>query len=138
MEPVELGPFRVTKGTVVFFSQFVTHHMTELFPDPERFLPDRWKTINPSPYAYLPFAAGPRMCLGGPLALAVIKVTLPVILQRFRLSVVPNSTINGNVISTMLAPINGIPMRIERADAPILPQQPVAGNVHDMVILDGR
>jgi cytochrome P450 len=135
-EPADLGPFRVAKGTVVFFSQFVTHHMPELFADPERFLPERWRTINPSPYAYLPFAAGPRMCLGGPLAMAVIKVTLPVILQRFRLSVVPGAPINGNVISTMLAPINGIPMRLDGPDAPFLQQQPVTGNVHEMVTLD--
>ncbi|MCA9081785.1 MAG: cytochrome P450, partial [Planctomycetaceae bacterium] len=49
--PLELGPFQLLPGSVVVFSQFMTHHMPELYDQPERFIPDRWKTISPSPYA---------------------------------------------------------------------------------------
>jgi cytochrome P450 len=134
MEPVELGPFQVERGTPVVFSQFITHHMPELYPEPEYYRADRWLTIAPSPYAYLPFGAGPRMCLGGPLALIIMKLVLPAVLQRFRLTVVPNTNVNAKVVSTMLTPAEGIPMSIAAAPAPFV-RTPVSGNIHDLVSL---
>jgi cytochrome P450 len=133
--PVELGPLRLDRGSVIIFSQFITHHMEELFPEPERFLPQRWLTSRPSPYAYLPFAAGPRMCLGGPMAIMIIKMTLAVILQRFRLSIVPESTINGKVTATMLTPTTSVPMVVKDRNARF-EAVPVCGNIHDLVDLD--
>ena len=50
-------------------------------------------TLRPSPYAYHPFGAGPRLCIGGPLATAIIRIALERILSRYRLSVVPGSDI---------------------------------------------
>ncbi len=76
VEAVELGPYRLPRGTGIVFTPLVTHHLPETFPDPNRFLPDRWLTIKPSPYAYHPFGAGARMCIGGPLALVIMRVAL--------------------------------------------------------------
>jgi cytochrome P450 len=90
IEPVQLGPFRLAPGTVVIFSQYMTHHLPDLFPDPERFRPERWQNLTPSPYAYLPFAAGPRMCIGAPLAMTTFRIALPTILQRWRNPVTGN------------------------------------------------
>jgi cytochrome P450 len=132
--PVELGPFSLAPGSVVIFSQFMTHHLPEIFPDPERFVPERWLGLTPSPYAFLPFAAGPRMCIGAALALTIFKITLPVILQRCHLSVVPGASINGKVISTMLTPVSGMPMRIEPPTAPFR-SHPITGNVRELVSL---
>ena len=101
---VELGPFRLSPGAGIIFSQFITHHMPHIYPDPEAFQPDRWLRINPTAYQYLPFGAGPRMCLGAPLAMLILKTALPTMLQRFKVTVVPNSEVNGKVISTMLGP----------------------------------
>jgi len=132
--PVRLGPFQLPPGTPVMFSQYMTHHRADLFPAPERFIPDRWKTIAPSPYAYLPFGAGPRMCIGGPLALTVIKIALPMILQRYRLTVVPEAEISGNIISTMLTPITPVSMLVSKSDRHFQ-SSPVRGNIHEMVDL---
>ena len=50
------------------WSEYITHHMPNFYPESDRFLPQRWQTIDPDPYTYLPFLAGPRMCLGAALA----------------------------------------------------------------------
>ena len=71
-EPVDIGPLHVAKGTPVIFSQIITHHLPELFPEPAQFRPERWRNLMPSPYAYLPFAAGPRMCLGAESTIATL------------------------------------------------------------------
>jgi cytochrome P450 len=134
VRPVRLGPFSLNRGTVVVFSQFMTHHMREVYADPERFLPDRWLTLHPSPYAYLPFGAGPRHCLGGPLALVVMKVIVPMIWRRFRMKVQPGARIEANAVSTMLAPMTPTPMQLLAPGEP-LQRTAVTGNIHQYVDL---
>jgi cytochrome P450 len=133
-EPTRLGPFELPHGAGVIFSQFITHHLPELYPDPEAFLPDRWRTLTPSPYAYLPFGAGPRMCIGGPLALVIVKTVLPTILQRFKLTAVPYSEVSGKVVSTMLSPTCPVQMRVDPQDGRF-EAHPVVGNIHTLVEL---
>ena len=132
--PVELGPFKLAPGAGIVFSQYITHHMPSIYADPEAFLPDRWLRINPSPYQYLPFGAGPRMCLGASLAMMILKAAIPTILQRFKVTMVPHTEVSGKVISTMLGPTTSVMMRIDRQDG-CFESHPVRGNIHDMVDL---
>lgn len=133
-EAVQLGPFEVSPTSVIVFSQFITHHMPELFPQPEKFLPERWETISPSPYAYLPFGAGPRMCIGAALGMMQLKISLPTFLKARKVTVVPGSEINGRVISTMLFPTDPVPMFIDENDGQF-EASPVTGNIHSLVDL---
>ncbi len=133
-QPVELGPFSLPHGAVVVFSQFMTHHLPELYSDPETFQPDRWKTINPSPYAYLPFGAGPRMCIGAALGMMQLKITLPAILGRYKLSLKEGAEVNARVMSTMLFPISRVPMHVEAQDG-VFTSPSVRGNIHTLVNL---
>jgi cytochrome P450 len=132
--PVRLGPLSLARGTAVIFSQFITHHMPELYDEPDRFLPDRWLTIAPSPYAYLPFGAGPRMCLGAPLAMLTLKTVLPMIAKRYSVAVVPGAEITGKVVSTMLGPVLPLPM-VVGPPGDWREAVPVTGNIHSMVDL---
>lgn len=132
--PTQLGPFALAPGAGIVFSQFMTHHMPELYPNPDEFRPERWLSINPSPYEYLPFGAGPRMCIGAPLAMLIMKTVLPTILQRFKVTAVPMSEVSGKVISTMLCPTTALMMRLDEQDGRF-ESHPVRGNIHDMVDL---
>jgi cytochrome P450 len=134
-EAVRLGPFDLSRGTGIVFTPLVTHHLAELYPQPEKFIPDRWLTLRPSPYAYHPFGAGPRLCIGAPLATAVIRIALRKILSRYRLSVVPGSKVGVHVESTMLVPTNGLPMTIHPADG-FYAASSIEGNVHELVEFD--
>jgi cytochrome P450 len=134
-EPVALGQLDLRPGTLVIFSQFITHHLPEIFAEPYRFRPERWVTLDPSPYAFLPFAAGPKMCIGGPLASLIVRLTIGTLWQRVRLSVMPGANINGRVTSTMLGPTTGMPMLVLPHQAPY-ENQWVRGNIHNLVELD--
>ncbi|TWT97029.1 Pentalenene oxygenase [Botrimarina colliarenosi] len=114
IEREQLGPLDLPPGTPIVFTPLVTHRLESSFDDPQRFTPDRWLTINPSPYAYHPFGAGPRRCIGGPLAMEVLRTSLPIFLRDWRLSVVAGAEVTAEVKSTMLNPRNGVPMIAER------------------------
>ena len=129
---VRLGPLFLPRGTGIVFTPLVTHRLPDLYPEPEKFVPDRWLTLRPSPYAYHPFGAGPRLCIGGPLATAIIRVALRKILMRYRLSVAPGADVGVHVESTMLVPTNGLPMRIHAADGQFT-SSPLAGRIHELV-----
>ncbi len=132
--PTQLGPFALSTGSAVIFSQFMTHHLPHLYPEPEAFRPERWLKITPSPYAYLPFGAGPRMCIGGPMAMLILKGVLPTILQRFKVTVVPYSEVSAKIVSTMLSPTSSVMLRVDAQDGRYQ-SHPVVGNIHTIVDL---
>lgn len=131
--PFRMGPYDLPAGTSLIYSQYVTHRIPELYADPQRFWPERWGHCDPSPYEYLPFGAGPRMCIGATFALTEIKIVLAMLLQRYRLSVVPHALIDRRM-SVTLSPRHGMPMRIVPQDR-CFDKTPVRGNIHEMVDL---
>ena len=134
VEPTSLGSVRLNPGTPVIFSQYITHHRSDLYVEPDRFMPERWSKITPSAYEYLPFGAGPRMCIGAPLAMAEIRTALTIMLKRFNFQIKPMSTVNGHVISTMLGPTSSIQSTLLPSD--IMPYSaPVLGSVHKLLQL---
>ena len=133
VQPGELGPYRFGPGTTIGFSHYITHHMADSFPEPEKFNPRRWSNREPSPYEYLPFGAGSRTCMGAAFALMSVKIVLAMFLQRFRFSVVANSTIDRKGLIT-LAPKYGMPMRLSPVDGRFM-RVPVRGAIHEMVDL---
>ena len=130
-EPTELCGRHLPKATTVVFSHYVTHHMPELFPEPERFFPDRWLGAHPTPYEYLPFGAGPRTCIGITFASQIGRIVLATVLQRARLTIVPGTRVDRRV-TTILSPRHPMPMRIDRPGGHYLAGS-VVGDIHDML-----
>ncbi len=131
-ESVTLGPATLPSGSIILFSQFMTHRIESIYAEPKRFNPDRWLTIKPSSYEYLPFGGGPRLCLGAPLATSIIRTVLPQILRRFSLRTQPNAEINALVISTMLGPTTTVPMQLLPPGTP-RETVPLRGNITQLV-----
>ena len=131
MRKINMGGYRIRQGSRVVCSYYMTHHLPDLYPEPEKFRPERWLKFDPSPYEYMPFGAGPRSCIGGIFAMQAMKISLAMILQRFRLQVVPGSRIDRAVRVTM-NPRHGIPMKIGGPGSQ-LSRSAVRGNIHDMV-----
>lgn len=128
---VTLGPYTLPKGSYVTISPYITHQQPDLYPEPKRFLPDRWDHIDPSPYEYLPFSAGPRKCLGATFAMLEIKLVLAMLLQRYRLTVAPGARIDRQLRLT-LSPKHGMPMVIAPQDRQFT-RSSVRGNILDMI-----
>jgi len=129
----EIGLYQLPKDTIITVSQYITHRLPQLYPQPQAFKPERWETIDPTPYEYFPFGAGPRMCIGATFAMMEAKIVLAMLLQRYRLAVVPGARIDHQIRIT-LAPKNGLPVTIARRSTQAKPA-PVRGNIHAMVDL---
>jgi len=128
-----IGPYVMLRGDRVILSHYVTHHLPELYANPERFDPQRWLTLKRGPYEYLPFSAGPRLCIGYSFAMQALKLSTAMILQRFRFSVLPGTRIDRTVRVTM-SPRQGLPVSIHPPDGRF-EASPVTGNIREMVDL---
>ncbi|XP_075384705.1 cytochrome P450 3A4-like [Tenrec ecaudatus] len=83
---VEVCGLMIPKGTVVTVPAFALQRDPEYWPEPEKFLPERFSKENKDnvdPYLYLPFGAGPRNCIGMRFALMNMKLAVIRILQEF-------------------------------------------------------
>ncbi len=127
--PCDLGGFTLPKGASIIYSEFVTHRLPELYEEPDRFKPERWASLDRSPYEYLPFSAGRHMCIGASFATQEMKVVLAMLLQRYRLSVIPNARISSNV---SMRPAHGMPMRVFPQDRQFQ-RVPVGGTIHELI-----
>ena len=115
----------------VLLSQFLTHRIPELYPEPARFIPERWFSFEPNQYEYFPFSAGPRWCIGKPLATMTLKLSLSMILQRWRLQMQPGARIDRFVRVTM-RPKHGLPMVLQ-PHLRICGAEPICGNIVELV-----
>jgi cytochrome P450 len=93
LEDVEMGGFRVPKGSQLFAFQWVTQRDERYFEEPGEFIPERWtpdRSATVPKYAYFPFGGGPRQCIGNYFAMMEIVLLLAAIGQRFKFSLAPD------------------------------------------------
>ena len=129
----ELDGLPLKPGDRIVISHYMTQHMPEHFPEPNRFMPERWRNAKPDPYTYLPFSAGPRLCVGYHFAMTEIRLALLKIMKRYRLTVVPGSRIDRTIRVTM-NPTFGLPMLVRPQDR-AFKTATVTGQIHEMVDL---
>lgn len=111
---VTLGDYAVPAGTQVFISQWVMHRLARYFPEPTRFLPERWTPDFEESlprYAYMPFGGGPRICIGNSFAMMEAQLVLATLARRFDLELVEPQTVEPEALIT-LGPKNGLSMKV--------------------------
>jgi enediyne biosynthesis protein E7 len=88
-----LGGYEVPAGTNVLLPLYLLHRDGRFWKDPERFWPERFAPEHEAErprFAYMPFAAGPRHCIGETFALYEMLMHLYKVARRYRLSYVPD------------------------------------------------
>ncbi len=114
-----IGCERVNAGDNVFTPIYAIHHHQDLWPDPETFNPERFTADavkSRDRWSYLPFGAGPRICIGMGFALLEAVAILATVLPDAKLSAAPNFKPTPKLRVTM-RPAEGMPMRLERRTA---------------------
>jgi cytochrome P450 len=81
-EPVEIGPWRLPPGVTVTPAIYLVHRRPDVYPDPERFEPERFLAQPPGTYTWIPFGGGVRRCLGAAFAQMEMSVVLGELFRR--------------------------------------------------------
>jgi cytochrome P450 len=86
-EDVTVDGHRVPEGTTTHLSVVSIHRDERFYDDPERFRPSRWRDASPQSkgYAFVPFGAGPRECIGRRFASLEARLVLATVASRYRL-----------------------------------------------------
>jgi cytochrome P450 len=130
-----LGGVQIPEGSEVLYSPYVIHKDPANFERPDRFDPSRWLNSNPTRYQYLPYGVGARTCLGVSFGGLQLRLLIALILQRYRLEVIPNTRIDLKT-NVVISPKPGLPMRLRRQDRQFSRSRaPVRGYINKMVEL---
>ncbi|XP_049628391.1 cytochrome P450 4V2-like [Suncus etruscus] len=116
-EDCEIAGYKFLKDSEAFIAPYILHRDPRYFPDPEEFKPERFFLENSHgrhPYAYVPFSAGPRNCIGQKFAMMEEKTVLSCILRKFWIESTQKREELGLVADLIIRPANGIWIKLKR------------------------
>ncbi len=116
IKPDEILGHRIPAGAEVLIMPWLIHRKPQLWENPERFDPERFapeRAAERPRFAYIPFGAGPRICIGAAFAMTEAILILATIAQRYRLRLKPGHPIEPQGLIT-LRPRYGMQMILER------------------------
>jgi cytochrome P450 len=120
LEPVEIAGRVYPERTLMFVNVYGIHMSSRVWPDPDRFLPDRFtpegEASRPKS-AWLPFGVGPRVCIGNAFALMEGPIVLATLMKHARFEVDPLRTIEVDAFAT-LRPKGGVPATVRLVTPP--------------------
>lgn len=95
VEPYAIGGYELPAGTTFFLCPIQLQRDARFFPDPMRFDPDRWSDDGPKAprYAFFPFGAGQRSCIGAGFAMLEMTAALPELLRNCDVQLVDNAPV---------------------------------------------
>jgi len=115
-EDTLIGDYLIPKDKTVFVAPYANHHNPRYFPSPEVFDPERFNEQNEKAlprYAYIPFGAGPRVCIGNSFAMMEAKLLLATIMKRFEIRPAPGQILEPQAQIT-LSNKSGMPVLITK------------------------
>ncbi len=111
-----LGDWPIPRGSVLRITLWELHRDARSFPEPDAFRPERFLPEAPPPPrgAWLPFGAGPRVCIGQHFAMLEMSLVAAMLLQRYRLELPPGEPPCEPVLNVTLRPRGGLRLRLCR------------------------
>lgn len=117
-EADEVGGYDVAPNATITLLPYLTHRLSEFWPQPEKFDPERFTPENATGrhrYAYIPFGSGPRLCIGNTFALTEATLLLATITQHYELMLPAGYQAELEPLIT-LRPKGGMPMYLRRRE----------------------
>jgi cytochrome P450 len=111
-EPVELAGYQLPAGVMVVPGIGLVHSDSELYPDADRFDPDRMLGATLSPTTWFPFGGGNRRCLGATFAMVEMRIVLREILRRVELATTTAADETQKVKHVIMVPSHGGRIRV--------------------------
>jgi cytochrome P450 family 110 len=108
--PARIGGRELPAGVVVCPAIYLVHRRPDLWPEPERFRPERFLGVRPSPFHFFPFGGGVRRCLGAAFATYEMKVVLSEVLRRAELRIADGYRLRAVQRAITSAPSGGVPV----------------------------
>ena len=112
-QPFELMGYQFQAGTLLFPSIYLTHQREDIYPEPQKFKPERFLEKQFSPYEFLPFGGGNRRCLGYAFALLEMKLVLATILSHAELELLDDRPLKSARRGFTFTPDGGVKMRVK-------------------------
>lgn len=113
-----IGDIAAERGSLILIVPWLLHRTESLFEDPHHFRPDRFMGgRRPTPYSYIPFASGPRVCPGLHFGLTEAILCLAIIAQQFQVAVVDGHKVEP-ICRLTLRPKGGLPVTLHRRQRP--------------------
>lgn len=113
-------PIHMKKGDLLWIPTGAFHRDPKLFPEPEKFDPERFNEENKknmAPYSFMAFGFGPRNCIGGRFVILEAKMLLCNLLHHFEIEPSPKSKQPLNVINNTFAiTLADVWMKLNRRD----------------------
>nr|CAD7442870.1 unnamed protein product [Timema bartmani] len=110
-QDIKLDEYLIPAGTTLTFEIFFAHRNPKYFPNPDQFNPDNFRLENVQarhPYAYIPFSAGPRNCIGQKFALQEEKTILSYLFRHYSVRCLDKMEDVVTLAELVLRPENGI------------------------------
>jgi len=126
IEAVPLGDYVIPKGGWIYIYPWILHHDPRFFPEPYQFVPERFSPgrIEHIPqHAYIPFGAGPHVCIGNTFATMEMVLAVSTMIQRVRLQLPANHPPVVPEPYVAIRPRGGLRMRVEE----VTEQAPLVG-----------
>jgi cytochrome P450 len=113
----EIDGYRIPAGADVMICPYTLHRHPGFWPNPDQFAPERFAPSAPPPahrYAYIPFGAGPRVCVGSHLGMMEAVLVAAMVAQRFRFELAEAADPRPEP-NLSLRVHGGLPVRVRRA-----------------------
>ncbi|MDM9379464.1 cytochrome P450 [Chlorogloeopsis sp. ULAP01] len=126
---VEVMGYELPPGTILIANIYSTHQREDLYPQPKEFQPERFLEKQFSPYEFLPFGGGSRVCIGGSFALFEMKLVLATILSNYQLTLVSQQPERPKFGGLLAYPASGVKMLIQSQRQQQKQSQPLASGL---------